>query len=618
MISKNPTSGGTVPTERNSRPDFGAICLIRLLFFCVLPPPMPEDSMESQGNETHFASAAAIDSADPSYAGAFFPRSQHLVVAGGIFTSNTRIQQAPSLPSDFRVIPLGDIDLQKETRLDLETGVVGRGNRGRCVRRVYSAKIDHRKSNMTVAVYQGADAEERWRREITRYSCLRHPNILQIYGVASSCGMYATVFHDDLIPFQQFLDQYHHSPILTVYIRASCAIEWDEARNYFHYIVQDRLHSTRCTLWIRRSNRRLCVDLERDTDTRSHYLDWPNYPVSTPGLILLDQPNPEAMATSSLSFDEYHSICDWHLSQWLDVPISSQTVVKLRSVISWSASTRLGKPVEVAFLSEPEASRARIEPVWKLLGGRETASEITVESGWTRHNACDIGGRTFVQGLTATCESWLSQANHIFSRLQIKSDCEDFVFVYHAELMIRISPNPEIPEGFLFLCPTEDFEVTPDSLHLPDVPAYWSLDPSGDERLDTEEAGRLGFPVIEPQLTARGFSWDSSVYTGLRQFHTAKGFDPDNQDVARHLQLPLYQLSGNTDLPSNEYVDENAPTTADKAGEEERKEKNTIFRLADTEICSLARNRSFVDIVQLVLMLFLVSFWLCEFALILS
>ncbi|KAJ7821418.1 hypothetical protein B0H13DRAFT_1660301, partial [Mycena leptocephala] len=34
-------------------------------------------------------------------------------------------------------------------------------------------------------------------------------------------------------------------------------------------------------------------------------------------------------------------------------------------------------------------------------------------------------------------------------------------------------------------------------------------------------------------------SWDADVYAALRQFHRAKGFDPDSQDVARHLGYPF-------------------------------------------------------------------------------
>jgi hypothetical protein len=56
------------------------------------------------------------------------------------------------------MIPLGDIDLQHEIQVD--RGVVGR-RRGRgCVRRVYSAKVEGRKSDFTVAMYQGNGAEE--------------------------------------------------------------------------------------------------------------------------------------------------------------------------------------------------------------------------------------------------------------------------------------------------------------------------------------------------------------------------------------------------------------------------------------------------------------------------
>ncbi|KAF8214496.1 hypothetical protein K438DRAFT_1749605 [Mycena galopus ATCC 62051] len=55
----------------------------------------------------------------------------------------------------------------------------------------------------------------------------------------------------------------------------------------------------------------------------------------------------------------------------------------------------------------------------------------------------------------------------------------------------------------------------------------------------------------------RGYSWDKTVYAGLRQFHQAKGFrvDPDSQEVARYLGESLYQLSPGTDIPFA-YVDD--------------------------------------------------------------
>lgn len=59
---------------------------------------------------------------------------------------------------DFRMIPLGDIDLQREILLD--TGAVDRRRERPRVRRVYTAKIEGRKSDVTVAMYQGEGAQE--------------------------------------------------------------------------------------------------------------------------------------------------------------------------------------------------------------------------------------------------------------------------------------------------------------------------------------------------------------------------------------------------------------------------------------------------------------------------
>ncbi|KAJ6464444.1 hypothetical protein C8R45DRAFT_499814 [Mycena sanguinolenta] len=99
------------------------------------------------------------------------------------------------------------------------------------------------------------------------------------------------------------------------------------------------------------------------------------------------------------------------------------------------------------------------------------------------------------------------------------------------------------PGGYLFLCPPEDFCAGPTLYRWPDCPAYWSLDPSGGVRLSTENAESLGFPRIHIETEMRGYSWDNSVYEGLRRFHRGKGFDPDGQDVARRLGYPLLELS---------------------------------------------------------------------------
>ncbi|KAJ7722019.1 hypothetical protein B0H16DRAFT_361133 [Mycena metata] len=104
--------------------------------------------------------------------------------------------------------------------------------------------------------------------------------------------------------------------------------------------------------------------------------------------------------------------------------------------------------------------------------------------------------------------------------------------------------NP-IPPGYLFLCPFQDLHEVSGrfSTTHPHHAGYWSLEPTGVDRLTPEEATSLGFPELELSVHVGQGSWDESVYAGLRQFHAGKGFDPTGQGVVEDLGLPLYQLS---------------------------------------------------------------------------
>jgi hypothetical protein len=100
-------------------------------------------------------------------------------------------------------------------------------------------------------------------------------------------------------------------------------------------------------------------------------------------------------------------------------------------------------------------------------------------------------------------------------------------------------------KAYLFRCPVQHFYdfFGVSSVQIPDRPAYWSLDEDGSSCLTSEEATRLGLPAIQLETTVRGWRWDAPVYEGLSRFHASKGFDPNSQDVARHLSYPLCRLS---------------------------------------------------------------------------
>ncbi|KAF7377002.1 hypothetical protein MSAN_00118100 [Mycena sanguinolenta] len=165
-----------------------------------------------------FTHSATCDPGSTPHASGMFSHSQQFTVMGGTFTNITKnYTAAPSLPSDFPMIPMGDIDLRHQIRVDERSGIINYQPRGRaCVRRVHSAKaiVAGRKLRATVAMYEGNGAEEEWRQDIAKYMSLRrvecifalficlltrttrHPNIVQICGAASSNGIHATLFND--------------------------------------------------------------------------------------------------------------------------------------------------------------------------------------------------------------------------------------------------------------------------------------------------------------------------------------------------------------------------------------------------------------------------------------
>jgi hypothetical protein len=72
--------------------------------------------------------------------------------------------------------------------------------------------------------------------------------------------------------------------------------------------------------------------------------------------------------------------------------------------------------------------------------------------------------------------------------------------------LLRHTYNTHEPDGYLFVCPPENFRTGPDAFQWPGCPAYWSHDPSGAIRFSTEEATILGFPMIHIETVIHGLS----------------------------------------------------------------------------------------------------------------
>ncbi|KAJ6612604.1 hypothetical protein B0H10DRAFT_2436888 [Mycena sp. CBHHK59/15] len=509
--------------------------------------------------EPEFTSESTLNepaSAD-QYTGAFFPGAQSFVIVDGKFKSVTNINYpAPTASPDFRNIPLGDLDLFCEIRLDGGTYLV---NHHRGSRRIYPSKVYGIKSNKTVAIYQGKNADEEWKRDISRYSRFRHHNLVQVFGIVNAeCGLHAAVFNDELIPAQHVLEKYGASHLSTVYLLVRLAEELEDAQQFINSLSETFMPLLDITEWIRVSTGTLCIDLGASgsgSHTRiSHLLpSW-----KRTGVLSLLQPHKDSEIIDSISLGCYH-MASFHL----------QSQVQYGDALGFDCSVRLGavsrcvSPTDFPFgykLIDTEIACIPhlrfLDTCWSV----DREGSFIMENGWTRVSSSVIRDENEIILMVGSspfprkdgyitdaiaAEYWLSQANCIFSRLDITSGYDDYVLVTNLRYWLRMSrPVGDIPAGYLFLRPLADFESDTGRFRLPDCEgdAYWSLDPSGVERLSMEEATNLGFPFMDFDMEIYGFSWDASAYAGLRQFHLGKGFDPESQDVARRLSLPLYQV----------------------------------------------------------------------------
>ncbi|KAJ6549637.1 hypothetical protein B0H10DRAFT_2128347 [Mycena sp. CBHHK59/15] len=290
---------------------------------------------------------------------------------------------------------------------------------------------------------------------------------------------------------------------------------------------------------IRRSTGQLCLDLSLSTPKQHFERLYYWQPIHT-SMIPTPQlgPVPESIIISSFTLEEFYD-CVRNFGTWESKWVCNiYTSAQLGSIVSWLDSQET--------MCHMESKIECTDYGWTSnLGGSDVPQPVVTESGWGRIASWSLDGSLsrIIYATPFNPAIWLAQANHIFSTLQITSNQGTYSLVERIQYSIHFPDTLDgIPWGYLFLCPLEDLQ-TADGTQFghPDLPAYWSLDPSGIEELSTEEAENLGFPPLELTMEVHGLSWPEMTYSALCQFHQAKGFDPASQDVARHLGYPLYQ-----------------------------------------------------------------------------
>ncbi|KAJ6464533.1 hypothetical protein C8R45DRAFT_1174745 [Mycena sanguinolenta] len=439
-----------------------------------------------------------------------------------VFTSNVThnvYNLPPEQPSEFRTIRLGDVKLVKEVRLSPQSGIVGHQSRGVGVRRIYHAAIRRDPGIVTVAMYQGNGAEDEWRQHVAKYESIRHPYIMQPYGLVSTKEIYAIVFHDELIPYARFLRRFQYSTILCAYIIGYCTTEHEEAVDY----IYDVLHSidlANSPVWIRPSTGELCLDLiHGGVETSSELLWWDAH------ILRLENVSLEAPDSEDIAIGRFQR---FHVSTELPV---GPGIFRLDS--QRGTCMRITEPL---ILSEDELH-------WDHYEGAP---------GEQLPNLYD-SRRIHTLGLELPLllssyeikKGWVAQANRIFTELQEEAHIEDSDYgasLTGPVLNLTSAISPKVIYSFVL------FRISALASNRKCIyinaacPAYWPLNPSGAARLSTEDAGSLGFPAIHIETRLCGWSWDRSVYGGLRRLRESKGLDPNSREVARQLGYPLYEV----------------------------------------------------------------------------
>ncbi|KAF8137785.1 hypothetical protein K438DRAFT_734274 [Mycena galopus ATCC 62051] len=286
-------------------------------------------------------------------------------------------------------------------------------------------------------------------------------------------------------------------------------------------------------LWIRRSTDGLAIEIL--STAGGDFVDQavpPTMPYRPRHRARLGT-NSDSIIVSSLDFQDFYDILSVFSKDIFFYVDPGDRSVQLGAFVRIPFSYLVDELYQLAWLSNHKL----LDDGWRCGQSRG----IQMQNGWTRFESSEISNLSVSRCLRSGEASseycvWLSQANHIVSRLQIKDNCNKYGWVNGIDFTLHFPQS--LPNGYLFLCPLEDFETSEGLFQRTEAHAYWSPDPSGTPRLSLTESVNCGFPAPQLRIRVSVRSWASYLYHALPQFHLAKDFDPDSQDVG----YPLYQI----------------------------------------------------------------------------
>ncbi|ESK82433.1 hypothetical protein Moror_8582 [Moniliophthora roreri MCA 2997] len=187
------------------------------------------------------------------------------------------------------------------------------------------------------------------------------------------------------------------------------------------------------------------------------------------------------------------------------------------------------------------------------------------DGGLTRFKLVSQGGEVHLEAIfdwERFWRGWLPQASRVFDYLETTVHRESFSMVDPPWLRLQ-STRREYEaydglSGFFDLCDAIE-ETRPIYLFLYPPPMviseltswpgghahFWSFDEDGQSRIPEKEWERWDIPILTPSILAYSdglVSWPSHIYTALRKWQIARGFDPSAAGWAQECGYPELEI----------------------------------------------------------------------------
>ncbi|KAJ3760179.1 hypothetical protein EV360DRAFT_68896 [Lentinula raphanica] len=414
-------------------------------------------------------------------------------------------------------------------------------------------------TQFTVVAYQGPDANNVFKNDALQYSGLRHPNVVQLFAILRyDSPMMGMILHGELVPLQHFAGLCAaRSPLAFSYLKYRFSL--------YRYIPPDEF-------WIQPTSGLICMGplgplcSNHHRDYENIYALWPRDS---------DYCHPENIPQSQLDFGDYV----------FDEAIIKHVEEHFDNFESFVGSHLGHKSVEVLFMEdqscwfsfgsviEVSENEDCLTLKWQGLHAQASLENIYHSVGrWTSLCAnCDmstknIDGCQWTRVAYSGCQdnslsyfsldlesdvstsvleaAWLSQAGRILQKknannYELFSNFSAVFLDSKIKLILQISHagswsihNQGPPSAYLFIAPVQIKGTTHPCFAFHKTPYFWSMDPSGTDRLSKHTQELLGLPSFEIGIF-EGRQWSDIEYDAVSRYLKFKGLDPLGLDYAR-------------------------------------------------------------------------------------